>query len=73
MPLDLFPAQQLIKISAVHRIGFQQSGGDELQPILVLPKICLDLVHDAGRVINSDFPAEVVRQQQLVGFGRYDS
>jgi hypothetical protein len=71
--LDLFPAQQLIEISTVHRIGLQQSGGDEIQPIPVLPEICLDLIHDAGRVINSDFPAQAVRQQQLVGFGWYGS
>jgi hypothetical protein len=63
MLLRLFPAQQLIKIRPVHRIGLQQPGGNEFQLALVLPEICFDLVHDAGRVINPDLPAQAVGQQ----------
>ena len=62
MPRDLFPAQQLIKVGPVHRIGLQQPGGDALQPTLMLPEVCFDLIHDAGRVMDPAFPAQAIRQ-----------
>lgn len=39
----------------------------------MLAKIRFDLIDDADRVMNSYSPAQAVRQQQLIVFGRYGS
>jgi hypothetical protein len=52
---DIFP-KQLIKLSALHRVGLQQSGCRDLKVRLLLSEIRFDLVHDRDGVVNSYLP-----------------
>lgn len=63
--------EELVKIGTVHAVQLQQAACDVLEQDLVLSKIGFDLVHDRDGVADPDFPAQLMRQQQLVVFRRY--